>query len=333
MKSYFILLCFVLNTASALQAQESKKVLTATNFENIEYPFAVKYIHLNIQGEPLQMAYMDVMPDKPNGKVIVLLHGKNFCSAYWRQTSTDLTAKGFRVIMPDQIGFGKSSKPDNIQYTFQQLAQNTKAILDSLGVKKIYLLGHSMGGMLATRFTLMYPATVEKLILEDPIGLEDWKIKVPWQSVDDWYQRELKQDYASLKKYQQNEYYHGEWKPEYDEWLDMQAGLLNNIDYPRIAWNSALIYDMIFTQPVCYEFQQIETPTLLIIGQKDRTAIGKDKVSKEVQATMGNYPVLGKETAKKFLKGTLVEISGAGHLPHIETYPEFIAPLLKFLSK
>jgi len=333
MRNYILFLLFVLIASSSIKAKEPEKMMSGTNLENVDYPFAVKYIHLDIQGEALEMAYMDAMPDKPNGKVIVLLHGKNFCAAYWRQTAKDLTVKGFRVIMPDQIGFGKSSKPHKIQYTFQLLAGNTKAILDSLDIKKVYVLGHSMGGMLATRFTLMYPGMVEKLVLEDPIGLEDWKLKVPWQSVDDWYQRELKQDYASLKKYQQNEYYHGEWKPEYDEWLDIQAGLLNSIDYPRIARNSALIYDMIFTQPVCYEFQHIEVPTLLIIGQKDKTAIGKDKVSKEVQATMGNYPVLGKETARKIPHATLVEIPGAGHLPHIETYSEFITPLLHFLAE
>lgn len=332
MKKNILVSAFLCLFASAgLFAQNGKQLISATNLENITYPFPVHYIHLKIQDEVLQMAYMDAKPDKANGKTVMLLHGKNFCAAYWRQTAHDLLDKGFRVIMPDQIGFGKSSKPDKIQYSFQMLAQNTKAILDSLGIKKVCVLGHSMGGMLATRFTLMYPDVVEKLILEDPIGLEDWKVKVPWQSVDDWYNSELKQNYESLKKYQMNAYYGGNWKPEYDEWLNIQAGWTNNIDYPRIAKNSALLYDMIFTQPVCYEFGNIEAPTLLIIGQKDRTAIGKDRAPKAVQETLGNYPVLGKETAKKIKHATLIEIPDAGHLPHIETYNEFINPLLSFL--
>jgi len=327
-----VLLFSGLMQAINLRAQESAALLSATNLENVTYPFPVHYIHLNIQKEALQMAYMDAMPDKPNGRVVLLLHGKNFCAAYWRRTAQALLEKGFRVIMPDQIGFGKSSKPAHIQYSFQLLAQNTKAILDSLGIQKIVLLGHSMGGMLAVRFTLMYPARVTQLILEDPLGLEDWKLKVPYQSVDDWFRSELQQDEVSLKKYEQASYYNNQWKPEYDEWLNIQAGWTHNIDYPLIARNSALIYDMIFTQPVCYEFQNIGVPTLLIIGQKDRTAIGKDKAPEAVQATLGNYPVLGKETARKIKHAQLVEIPDAGHLPHIQTYEAFIVPLLQFLS-
>ena len=92
--------------------------------------------------------------------------------------------EGFRVIVPDQVGFGKSTKPKTFQYTFQQLALNTKTLLDSLGINKITVLGHSMGGMIAVRFALMYPETTEKLVLENPLGLEDWKLKVPYTPIN-----------------------------------------------------------------------------------------------------------------------------------------------------
>jgi pimeloyl-ACP methyl ester carboxylesterase len=213
------------------------------------------------------------------------------------------------------------------------LAQNTKAILDTLHIDKIALLGHSMGGMVATRFTLMYPERVEKFILEDPIGLEDWKLKVPYQSVDKNYVGELKQTYESLKKYELDSYYDGKWKPEYDEWLNIPAGWTLSPDYPRVAWNAALTTDLIFTQPVCYEFQNITTPTLLIIGQRDRTAIGKNLVNEQVRKTMGNYPVLGRLTQQKIKGSQLVELDNVGHLPHIEAFEKFITPLLDFLKK
>ena len=145
----------------------------------------------------------------------------------------------------------------------------------------------------------MYPESVEKFILENPIGLEDWKVKVPYLSVDKWYQTELKQDYNSFKKYEQESYYHGTWKPAYDEWLNVEAGWTLSKDYDRIAWNSALTYDMIYTQPVYYEFENIKAPTLLIIGQLDRTALGKNFVSEDVKKTLGNYPALGKLTHEK----------------------------------
>lgn len=325
-----ILIAAFLLAVPAMAQQEN--VLNGTNLENVKYPFPVSYIHLNIQGEKLQMAYMDVKPSNGNGQSILLLHGKNFNGAYWRETARRLQQEGYRVIIPDQVGFGKSSKPEHIQYTFQLLARNTKAILDTLGITKLNVLGHSMGGMLATRFALMYPEMTERLILENPIGLEDWKVYVPYQSVEDWYAAELKQTYKEIKNYQLKFYYDNKWKPEYDEWVNLLAGWVNNIDYPRIAWNSALHYDMIFTQPVCYEFDQLKMPVLLIIGQRDRTALGKNKAPADVQDKLGNYPLLGKETAKKIRNSKLVEIDNIGHLPHIEAFDQFISPLLSFLK-
>jgi pimeloyl-ACP methyl ester carboxylesterase len=331
MKQIISIILFATGLAS--WAQEKPLEASGLMLENIKYPFPVKNISLNIQGQKLTMAYMDLQPAKPNGKTVVLLHGKNFSAAYWEQTAKDLSKDGYRIIMPDQIGFGKSSKPTNIQYTFQLLAQNTKAVLDELKVSKMYLLGHSMGGMLATRFALMYPNTVETLVLENPIGLEDWKTVVPYQSVDDWYESELKQDYQKMKDYQLKFYYDNKWKPEYDRWLNINAGWTLNKEYPVIAKNAALTYDMIFTQPVVYEFENLTMPVLLIIGQRDRTALGKGKAPKEVQEKLGNYPVLGRETKKKIKHAELVEIDNVGHLPHIEAYDKFIGPFKEFLRK
>lgn len=332
MKKYIASVLFLGATLIGFGQEKNLKV-SEINLENVSYPYPVKEITLDIQGQSLIMAYMDVAPQKPNGKTVLLLHGKNFAGYYWKQTAADLAKAGYRVIVPDQIGFGKSSKPTTIQYSFQLLAQNTKAILDGLKIDAVTVLGHSMGGMLATRFALMYPERVEKLILENPIGLEDWKTVVPYQSVDDWYKGELKQDYKSIKDYQLKFYYDNKWKPEYDEGVNILAGWTINPEYPVIAKNAALTYDMIFTQPVVYEFENIKAPTLLIIGQRDRTALGKGKAPKAVQEQLGNYPVLGRTTAKKIKNATLVEIDNVGHLPHIEAYDKFIGPLLEFLKK
>ncbi len=326
-----VVICSLLIVTITMAQQPSIKPLDV-DLTEYQYPYQVHFITLTIQGEVLKMAYMDVKPVNANGHVVMLLHGKNFNGAYWEKTAKALSDSGYRVIIPDQIGFGKSSKPQHIQYSFQLLSQNTKAILDSLGIKKVCVLGHSMGGMVATRFILMYPELVEKFILEDPIGLEDWKVKVPYLSVDKWYQTELKQDYNSFKKYEQESYYHGTWKAEYDKWLEVPVGWTLGKDYPRIAWNSALTYDMIFTQPVCYEFQNIKVPTLLIIGQLDRTALGKNLVSEEVAKTLGNYPALGKLTHEKIKGSKLVELDDVGHVPHVEAFDRFIQPLLEFLK-
>lgn len=331
---FFTALLALLTICSFAQQPQQPAPVKALGLclENYEYPHPVQYLKLNLQGEQLQMAYMDVKPQRYNGHNVLLLHGKNFNGAYWATTIQALTQNGYRVIVPDQIGFGKSSKPTHLQYTFQLLAQNTKAILDTLGITKISVLGHSMGGMLATRFVLMYPNVVEKFILENPIGLEDWKLKVPYQPVEAWYKNELKQNYESIRKYQSESYYDNQWKPAYDEWVNLQAGWTLSPEYHRIAWNAALTYDMIFTQPVCYEFSNITAPTLLIIGQRDRTALGKANVPEEVKKTMGLYPELGRITHDKIRNSTLVPLDNVGHLPHIEAFDRFMGPLLSFLQ-
>ncbi|RQO42667.1 alpha/beta hydrolase [Chryseobacterium sp. KBW03] len=297
-----------------------------------QYPYEVHFLTLQSQGEDLKMAYMDVQPQKSNGKTIMLLHGKNFNGAYWERTAKDLSAKGFRVVIPDQIGFGKSSKPHAYQFSFSQLAENTKAVLDELKIDKAIVLGHSMGGMVATRFTLLYPEKVQKLILENPIGLEDYKTFASYQTIDQAYQSELKNTAETYKNYQLKFYYDNKWKQEYQPWLDLIAGWTLHKDYPQVAWDAALTTDMIYNQPVCYEFKNIKVPTLLIIGTRDRTAIGKDRAPKELQPKMGQYQELGKKTQHEIAGSKLVEIENVGHLPHIEVYPKFIEALYNFIQ-
>ncbi|HQY21890.1 MAG TPA: alpha/beta hydrolase [Ignavibacteria bacterium] len=327
-----ILTVILLLTASHSFGQDSELKPLDLMLTYYDYPYAVNYLNFSSQQQDLVMAYMDVKPDVFNGKTIMLLHGKNFNGAYWKTTIEALNNAGYRVIVPDQIGFGKSSKPDHYQFTFQQLAKNTKLILDTLGIEKTFVLGHSMGGMLATRFALMYPETTEKLILENPIGLEDWKTVVPYQTIDWWYQSELNSSYDKIKAYQLANYYDNKWKDEYDEWVNLLAGWTLDPDYAKIAWNSALTYDMIFTQPVIYEFKDLTCPVLLIIGTRDRTALGKPLVPEDVRKTMGLYDQLGKSTQKLIPNCELIEIQDIGHMPHIENFDAFIGPLLSFLN-
>lgn len=299
---------------------------------NYDYPYEVHFLNFKSQNNNLKMAYMDVKPKTSNGKIIMLLHGKNFNGAYWERTAKDLSDKGFRVIIPDQIGFGKSSKPQSYQFSFSQLAENTKAILDELKIDKTIVLGHSMGGMVATRFTLLYPERVQKLILENPIGLEDYKTFAAYQTIDQAYQSELKNTSETYRNYQLKFYYDNKWKAEYQPWLDLIAGWTLHPDYPKVAWDAALTSDMIYNQPVCYEFKNIKTPTLLIIGTRDRTAIGKDRAPKELQSKMGQYQELGKKTQQQINGSQLVEIENVGHLPHIEVYDKFWNALYKFIK-
>ena len=103
-------------------------------------------------------------------------------------------------------------------------------------------------------------------------------------------------------------------------------------EYPRLAMSSALTYQMIYEQPVCHEFPQVKAKTLLVIGQADRTVVGKARVPPDLLPQVGQYPALGKKTARLIPHATLVEIPDVGHVPHFEAPDRFYEALLSFLQ-
>jgi pimeloyl-ACP methyl ester carboxylesterase len=322
--------------AGPLAAQQQPTDATPAygpELEGFDYPYPVEHFAFTSQRQSLQMAYLDVKPDRPNGQTAVLLHGKNFCAATWEPTIKDLVAAGYRVIAPDQIGFCKSSKPAAYQFTFKQLAGNTHELLTKLGIEKAVVIGHSTGGMLAAHYSLIYPHDVSHLVMINPVGLEDWSAKgVPPISIDQWYARELKTNADGIRGYEKSTYYAGKWEDRYERAVDMLAGLNNGPGKEAVAWDSALIYDMIMTQPVLYRFGEISVPTLLMIGQKDTTAIAKDFAPPELRSKLGNYPELGKAAAKAIPGAKLIEFPEYGHAPQMTDPAGFDKALIAGIS-
>src|ERR1035441_7550540 len=133
------------------------------------------------------------------------------------------------------------------------------------------------------------------VVLENPIGLEDYRRLVPYTPLQQQYAAELSQTYEKMRDYQKS-YYPGAWKPEYEVYVQDQASVLDTGEYPRDAWSSALTYQMIYEQPVVYEVSEISRPTLLIIGQADRTVVGKNRLPPSLQSVAGQYPELGRRS-------------------------------------
>ncbi|MEJ7861566.1 MAG: alpha/beta hydrolase [Pyrinomonadaceae bacterium] len=309
----------------------ASSMIDAQAVRAVRYPYAVKHFDLQIENRPARMAYMDASPTaKSNGETVILFHGKNFNGFYWKDVVPKLTANGYRVIIPDQIGWGKSDKP-KVHYSFHLLAANNKKLLELLKIERVIVVGHSMGGMLATRFALMFPETISKLVLENPIGLEDYRTFVPYASFEDLLKSEKSQTYDSMKKYQQT--YYPVWKSEYEQYARAQAESLIKPDFAQTAVAGALTSLMIYEQPVIYEFKNLKVPTLLIIGQEDRTVVGKNRLSKELQNKHGQYPELGKQINREISGSKLIELSGVGHIPHVQTLDKFIDAMLEFIKQ
>ncbi|MFN0290681.1 alpha/beta fold hydrolase [Pedobacter helvus] len=321
------LLLFALAFVYNINLFAQKTDTLSITLEQVQYAYPIKYFKIQIEGQDLRMAYMDVQPSaEANGRTVTLFHGKNFGGYYWTNVIKVLSANGYRVIIPDQIGFGKSSKAF-IHYSFHQMAKWNSQLLDSLKINKSIILGHSMGGMLATRFALLFPEKTEKLVLENPIGLEDYRAFVPYVNTQQQYQTELKTTAASVKKYYQNSYF-TEWRPDYDELVRIAGGVTFSADYPRWAKVAALTFTMIYEQPVVHEFANLKVPALLLIGKEDKTIVGKGLLSTEDQKKYGQYKLLGKATAAKIPSAKLVEFDNVGHIPHLEKPEEFMKALI-----
>ena len=299
--------------------------------EGWPYPSPVSFLTLVVDGQPCRMAFMDVAPmGMANGRTAVLMHGKNFSSDYWTDVIADLAAPGNRVVVPDQIGFNKSCKPD-FAYSFDASAGHTLALLDRIGVLgPIDLIGHSTGGMLAVRFALLHPDRVRKLVLEDPIGLEDYGTRIPPQTTETLATAERRQT-AELYRAFISRYFVSYPKDKQEVFVDQRMRIARSGEFERWALSAAETYQMIYRQPVRSEYKFLAMPVLIVVGDEDRTVVMKNFGDPALTADMGNFPVLAKAACAEVKDCRTMVIADSGHIPHLEQPAAFLQGLDDFL--
>ena len=304
------------------------------DLERYDYPAPVQWFESASDVGPLRMAFLDYAPRRANGRTVVLLHGKNFCAATWHATALALAAAGYRVIAPDQVGFCKSSKPESFQYSFHALGDLTFRLLESRGIGKATIIAHSMGGQLGTRMALMQPDRVEQLVLVGPLGLSDRLAEGGgYTPLARLQETERRTTFDSIKRYQLAAYYHGEWRPEYDEWVRMRAGMYQGQGRDRMAIAQARTSDILQTQPVVYELDRLKVPTTLMIGMLDATGADLSGPPRAVRAAPGSIPFHAENAVKRIPGGRLVRMEGLGHSPQVEDPITFRAALFKVLAE
>lgn len=315
--------------ALATTGAAAQTVALGADLQRFAYPAPVRWFDTTSQGGAVQMAYLDYPPrGTATGSPVVLLHGKNFCAATWDETGRGLAAAGRRVIAPDQVGFCKSSKPAGYQYSFHALAALTKGLLDRAGAGKVVLVGHSTGGILAVRFALLYPERVERVVLVNPLGLNDTLAEgVPYADLATLRAEEAKTDAASIRAYQQRTYYHGQWKPAYDRWVAMLAGQYAGPDGDRVRDAQARLSDMIQTQPVAAELPRLAVPVTLIVGQRDLTAYRANTAPAALRARVRTVPQAAEAAVRRIPDARLVRLDALGHSPQVEAPARFLAAL------
>jgi len=302
------------------------------DLEGFPYPYPVNLLPLVNDGEPLLMAYMDVGPAQANGRVVVLLHGRNFPSSYWAPVIKTLTEAGYRVVVPDQIGFGKSSKPSG-ELHFDALARNTIALLDALQIPKADIVAHSMGGMLAVRIARAYPSRVGHLVLTAPIGLEDFRLYVPPVPTEKIMENEDKLTADGYRKQLETNYALKLPPEEVAPFIDSRFNIKGSAEYPR--WLRAFVasYQMIYREPVVHEIPLLSQPTLFVMGADDHNAPGRPNAPEALRPKMGHNAELAQSLAALMPNAHSEVIANTGHLVFLEAREKYDALLLGFLAK
>ena len=112
-----------------------------------------------------------------SGPAVVLVHGLGGRAEDWQNLAPYLTRAGFRVYLPDLLGYGQSEKPKGFSYSISDEAGVVVGFLDALGLKQVNLGGWSMGGWIVQQVAIEHPERVRKLMLFDSAGLSvkpDW---------------------------------------------------------------------------------------------------------------------------------------------------------------
>ena len=327
-------LCALLLAATSSSAQtRTPAVPTPTDVqagsitaEDVAYPYPVSYLPMTLYGQDVRMAFMDVAPlGQPNGHTVMLFHGNNFAGFYFGSTIDALRKEGFRVIAPDQIGYGRSSKPI-IPYNFHDMARNSRLILQSLNIEKAMIVGHSMGGMLAARFATQFPAATERLVLYNPIGLVDGRYDRPWQSTDEAYKQTLASTYQTIRPSIMRYVAHNPaaWTPEFEKYTRIRYSWTLGADWPRLAMVQTLINQVQYLDPVIDDWAHIKAPTLVFGGADDMlpgsVAVFQERM-KFIVATIPNG------------NARLLLLPGLGHVPHMEAPERTFPPLVAFLKE
>jgi pimeloyl-ACP methyl ester carboxylesterase len=313
-------------------AQAAEREPYGIALEGFAYPYPVHLLPLVNDGEQVRMAYMDVAAASPNGRTVVLLHGRNFPSSYWAPVIQTLTSAGYRVVVPDQIGFGKSSKPQG-ELHFDTLARNTIALLDHLGIAKADVVAHSLGGMLGVRIARAFPDRVSHLVLTAPIGLEDYRVYVPPTPTEKIIESEDRLTPEGYRKQLETNYALKLPPDQVTPFIDSRFNIKGSAEYPRWLRAFAASAQMIYREPVAHEIALITQPALFVMGADDHNAPGKASAPDALRAKMGQNAELAKSLAAKMPNARAEIIANTGHLVFLEARDRYDELVLGFLSK
>lgn len=250
------------------------------------------------------------------GEPLVLLHGFTGSTRSW-QWIVPLLRDRYQVILLDLIGHGLSEAPvDPDRYSMDHAAKDLLSVLDYLKLKKINLLGYSMGGRCALHFAVQFPQRVQTLILESSSpGIEDYLAR----------EARSKADNALAAFIEENglEEFVNRWsnldlfvtQQQLPEYIRKEVRFQRLQNKPQGLANSLRGMGTGIQHSLWDRLEQIEIPTLLLVGKMD-----------------AKFRQIGVSMHEKIPNSLLEIISDAGHTIHLERPVQFANAVKFFLS-
>lgn len=251
-------------------------------------------VHYKIAGQPF---------DSAQGKAVLVLHGWGGSSDSWKAVQVQLAQHGYRVIVPDLPGFGKTLAPRSV-WGLQEYLSFVHEFAEKLSLRSFFLIGHSFGGRIAVKFAAQYPDLLYGLVLADSAG-------IPGRPN---FKTKLIRRFVKIGKIVLS--------PRIFSWMrELAKGLLytllRNSDYAKAKGIMRETMKEILKENISSSLPSIKTPTFIIWGEKDR------------MTPLENAYVFQKNIPNAQLK----VFPGVGHSPHLKIPEECASVIADFFKK
>ena len=294
-----------------------KNIPNLKSMKELDYGFETKSVKLS---NDIELAYYDT---GKGSKTIVFIHGLGSYMKAWMK-NIEVLKNDYRCIAIDLPGYGKSSKnPHSGLMSFY--AEVIKELVEKLNLGKIVLAGHSMGGQISMVASINYPEIIEKLILVDPAGFEQFH---PGQRL--WLKEVMTPDLVRLTKVE------GIENNLATVFYNLPKDAQFMID-DRIAMRTAKDFDFycltvsrsvagMVDEPIYDKLDKILMPTLVFFGENDNLIPNR-------YLNPGKTVKIAKDGASRIKDAKLVMVPKAGHFMMFEKPQVFNQEVITFLAK
>jgi len=242
-----------------------------------------------------------------SGHPLVLIHGITLDTRMW-DDQFEIFAQHYQVIRYDMRGFGKSSLPTGEIYFH---ADDLKALIEHFGIENAYIIGLSMGGMIAIDFALAYPGATDVLILVDSLlGGFQWKefgtsLASVWSRGREFGVQDAKEVWLGLDLF----------RPAMEK-PDVAPRLTRMVsDYSGWSWvNEDTVRNP--DPPAAQRLKEIKVPTLIIVGERD----------------LPDFHAISDTLQQQIHNARKVVLPGVGHMSNMENPDKFNEIVLNFLA-